>query len=60
MIIETPPAIVSALVYTSILYHSVGLRAGSAEFFFFALVTLIDLLVSMLVGCVHAACARLR
>ena len=51
MIIDIPPAIVSALVYTSIMYPSVGLRAGGPSFLFFALVNFVNLMISMLVGC---------
>ena len=47
---DIPPAAVSALVYTCILYPSVKLRMDAHSFLFFALCSFVNLMTAMLVG----------
>jgi ABC-type multidrug transport system permease subunit len=51
IIVEVPAALVSSLVFTAILYPSVGLRPGGPFFFFFVLATAVNIMISALVGC---------
>jgi hypothetical protein len=51
IVADVPAAIISALSYSAILYPSVGLHAGAPCFFFFALATFVNLMISTLVGC---------
>lgn len=53
IVADAPAAALSALLYTAIVYPSVGLHPGTETFFFFALTTFVNLTIATLVGCVR-------
>lgn len=50
-LVEIPAAFVSSLVFTAIIYPSIGLRSGGPSFLFFALATAVNVIISALIGC---------